>query len=187
MPVLRLFCLLVTLFLSACAHQGLQVNRGPSSDVELYQNGRAVAPEADGTLALQSEPFEIRSRWSRVNVCLNRSVADFGRIAAGVDTRRETATCFNFGKAYAMEAKADYLVVGEGFNALNETHGMRRGNGYFRFPVRYFYDERSNADLSLNKAAGLYDAVFWVEKSGDLRLDPGEFSLIRLRISPRTP
>jgi hypothetical protein len=187
MPEFRLFFLIVTLFLSACAHPGLQVNRGPAGDVGLIQNGKAVMPEADGTLVLHAEPFEIHSRWSRVNVCLTRSAAELGRVAAGVDTVREPATCFNLGKAYAMEANADYLVVGEGFNALNDTHGMKQGNGYFGFPVRFFYDERSRADLPLSRAAGLYHAAFWVDKSGDRRLDPGEYTLVRLRISPRTP
>lgn len=174
--------LFIALCLFACAQPALQINRGPAGDVELIQGGGAVVPEADGALVLRAEPFEIRSRWSRVNVCLSRTAAELGRITAGVDTLREAGTCFNLGKAYAMEANADYLLLGGGFNALNDTHGMQQSNGYFRFPVRFFFDELSNADLPLSRAAGLYHAAFWVDKSNDRRLDPGEFALVRLRI-----
>ena len=177
----RLFYLLLLTFLfTACAHKPLQVNSGSQVDVLIVQGGNSAVTDAGGVLRLRGEPFEVRSRWSRVNVCISRSEADLGKVAAGVDTVREMGSCFNLGKSYAMEGDADYLVLGDGVNALNEAHGMRRNDRYFWFPVRSFYDEKSRKDVSLAKAKGRYYAAFWVDKNGDRRLDGGEFALLPL-------
>jgi len=168
---------IASLFLAACAHTPLQINSGPQRDIEIVQGQNAVTIDAEGTLHLQGKPFEIRSRWARVNVCISRSEADLGKISAGVDTFREMGSCFNLGKSYAMEADASYLVVGDGVNALNDAHGMRHGDKYYWFPVRFLYDDKSSREIELSKVSGRYFAAFWVDKNGDRRLDAGEFVL----------
>lgn len=187
MSVLRRMLVFLPLVLAACAHPALQVNRGPAGDVELIQGGGAVAPEADGTLVLRAEPFEIRSRWPRVHVCFSRSEAGLGKIAVGVDTWRDEESCFRIGMAYAMEVEADYLVVGDGVNVLNEAHGMRRGDRYYWFPVRYLFDEKSRKDVAISQAPGEYFAAFWVDRNGDRRLDAGEFTLVPMMLEARPP
>lgn len=184
MNPMRITVIFTLLILTACAHTPLQVNSGNQGDVEIVQGGRAVVIDADGRLRLRGEPFEIRSRWSRVNVCISRSEADLGKVSAGADTVRDMGSCFNLGKSYAMEGDARYLIVGEGVNTLNEAHGMRRNGQYFWFPVGFLYDETSHKEVSLGQTAGLYFTAFWVDKNGDRRLDAGEFALMPLLFDP---
>ena len=177
----HLSMILLTLFLVACAHPSLQVNSGSRADIEIVQRGTAAVIDTDGALRLWGEPFEIRSRWPQVHVCISRSREDLGNISAGVDTLRDPGSCFNIARSYAMEGDADYLVLGNGANALNDAHGMRRSDRDYWYRVRFLFDERSQEDVSLARLNELYFSAFWVDKSGDRRLDAGEFVLMPLR------
>ena len=173
--------ILLTLFLAACAHPSLQVNSGSRADIEIVQRGSAAAIDAGGALRLRGEPFEIRSRWPQVHVCISRSREDLGTIAAGVDTLRDAGSCFNIARSYAMEGDADYLVLGDGASALNDAHGMRHGNRDYWYRVRFLFDERSQENIPLTRLNAEYFSAFWIDKSNDRRLDAGEFVLVPLK------
>ncbi|MBI2355124.1 MAG: hypothetical protein HYV06_08860 [Deltaproteobacteria bacterium] len=177
---LRLTILLLTLLFAACAHAPLRFNSGQQDDVEIVQGGIPVACDADGLLRLRSDQFEIRSRWPLVNVCISKSKADLGKISAGMNVWRDMGTCLNLGKSYAMDDNSDFLVVGEGVNALNEEHGLQRSERYYWYLVRSLFDENSREQLSLAQADGRYYAVIWVDKNSDYNLDDGEFVLVTL-------
>ncbi|MBI1920052.1 MAG: hypothetical protein HYS23_03120 [Geobacter sp.] len=168
------------LFLTGCVPRPFLLNSGKESDVVIMQDGKPAPTGADGAILLRRDAFEIRSRWSAVSVCVTRSVEDIGKIGVGIDTRREQGTCFNAKRSYSMGRDADYLVLGDGFNALNTPHGMRKTEWYYLFTVLAFHDSRSRKEMPLIQARGRYHAVLWVDRNGDMVLDGGEFLIIEL-------
>lgn len=166
--------------LAACVPKPFLLNSGRDSDVVIMQDGKPARFGADGSIFLRRDVFEIRSRWSEVRVCVARSKEDIGKIDVGVDTRREQGTCFNARRSYSMGRDADYLVLGDGFNALNAPHGMRRTEWYYLFTVIAFHDSRSRKEIPLIQAKGRYHAALWVDRNGDQVLDAGEFLILQL-------
>jgi len=168
------------LILTACVSKPFLLNIGRESDVVIMQDGIPARIGSDGAIHLRRDAFEIRSRWSELKVCIGRSAADFGKLEAGVDTRREQAICFHAKKSYSMDKDADHLVLGDGYNALNAPHGMRRTEWYYLFTVIAFHDSRSRKEIPLVQAKGRYHAAFWVDRNEDLVLDAGEFMILQL-------
>lgn len=170
----------LSLLLSSCVPRQFLLNSGRESDIVIMQDGKQARIDADGTIRLRRDVFEIRSRWSEVRVCVARSQEDIGKIETGIDTRREQGTCFNAKRSYSMGRDADYLVLGDGFNALNALHGMRKTEWYYLYTVLAFHDSRSRKEIPLIQAKGRYHAALWVDRNRDMVLDTGEFLILQI-------